>query len=119
MQLSYTTVPRAEYPFDRCDALTRYCFGLIFDRWKLSSRQECWRKWYDDAHGCYCVYDRKELAAELGISLPTLRRCIEQLVNEQLIVVERAERFGAYRYYLTRRARSACGVFDPLTQYGA
>ena len=117
MTISYTTVPKAVYPFDTCDALTRYTFGLILDRWKLSAREETWRKWYDD-HGCYCVYDRKELAAELGVTQPTLRRCLDKLIEENLIEVERAEKFGAYRYYLPWRSRQAVGIADPMAQYG-
>ena len=45
----------------------------------------------------------KELAAELGVTQPTLRRCLDKLIEEGLIEVERAERFGAYRYYMPWR----------------
>ena len=112
----YTTVPRCEYPFQNCDALTRYAFGLIFDRWKLSAKEENWVK-FTDCLGTYCVYDRKELAAELGITQPTLRRCLDKLVDEGLIHVDRAERFGAYRYYLTTIARVWLGEAEPKAKY--
>ena len=65
MANKYTIVPAAQYPFDRLDALSRYTFGLIFDRWKLSARAETWREWVDDM-GIYCVYDQRDLAVELG-----------------------------------------------------
>ena len=116
--MNYTIVPRAEYPFERCDALTRYTFGLILDRWKLSAREDSWQK-FTDERGTYCVYDRKELAADLGITQPTLRRCLDKLVEEKLIEVERAERYGAYRYYIPTLTRHMCGISDPRKLYGS
>lgn len=114
--MKYTTVPRAQYPFSNCDALTRYTFGLIFDRWKLSAKEENWQR-FTDCLGTYCVYDRKELASELGVTLPTLRRCVDKLVDEDLLRVDRAERCGAYRYYLPSRVRIWCGELDPKLKY--
>lgn len=112
----YTVVPRGTYPFHNCDALSRYAFGLIFDRWKLSAKEENWGK-FTDSHGTYCVYERKELADELGVTQPTLRRCIDKLVAESLLQVDRAERFGAYRYYPSPTARAAMGEADPKIKY--
>ena len=106
MANKYTIVPTAEYPFDRTDALSRYCFGLIFDRWKLSARADTWQNWCDE-NGIYCVYDQKELAKALGITLPTVRRCLEQLEREELIKRERTDKRGACRYYTTWKSRMA------------
>lgn len=114
MAVEYTIVPKDRIPFDRCDALSRYTFGLICDRWKISARAENVHRFYDDRLGCYCVYDRRELAMELGVTQPTLRRCLDKLIEEKLILVDRAERFGAYRYFLTPRSLMAMGLRDPL-----
>lgn len=116
MATRYTIVPAAEYPFDRLDALSRYCFGLIYDRWKLSAKAETWRRWVDDT-GIYCVFDQKDLAKELGITLPTVRRCLERLEAEQLIQRERTEKRGACRYYTTYRSRQAMGYPAGYEEY--
>lgn len=116
MATKYTIVPAAEYPFDRVDALSRYCFGLIFDRWKLSARAETWHKWVDDV-GIYCVYDQKELGKELGVTLPTVRRCLDQLEAEKLIRRERTEKRGACRYYPTIRAVQGFDKPDGYVEY--
>lgn len=112
----YTIVPAADFPFDRCDALTRYCFGLIYDRWKLSARPGLWQKWVDDV-GIYCVYDQRELAKELGVTLPTVRRCLDQLEREDLLKRERTEKRGACRYYPTIRAHFLLDKPDGYREY--
>lgn len=112
--VKYTIVPRAEGCFARCDALTRYAFGLIYDRWRLSDRPESRDRWRDQ-RGVYCVYERAELAAALGCTLPTLRRCMQCLEAEGLLDSWRAERNGgAYRYYPTFIARTAMGRYDEV-----
>lgn len=112
----YTIVPAAQYPFDRLDALSRYVFGLIWDRWKLSARSETWHKWTDEK-GIYCVYEQAQLARELGVSAPTLRRCIDACVKEGLLEKERADKYGACRYYSTWRSRTAMGVPEGYAEY--
>ena len=109
MAVNYTIVPRAEFPFDRLDALSRYCFGLIYDRWRLSARGETWHKWTDE-NGIFCLYDQRELAKDLGVTLPTVRRCLEQLEGQKLLRRERIGKHGACRYYTTAYARMGMGV---------
>ena len=112
----YTIVPAADYPFDQLDALSRYCFGLIFDRWRLSARSESWQKWADDT-GIYCVYDQRELAKELGVTLPTVRRCLDALEREHVLRRERTERRGACRYYPSTIARVSMGGAAGQAEY--
>lgn len=116
MAAKYTIVPAADFPFDRVDALTRYCFGLIYDRWKLSARPDTWQKWVDDV-GIYCVYDQKELARELGVTLPTVRRCLDALESEGLLKRERTEKRGACRYYPTIRSRIGMPIPEGYKDY--
>ena len=116
MANKYTIVPAAQYPFDRLDALSRYTFGLIFDRWKLSARAETWRDWVDDM-GIYCVYDQRDLANELGVTAPTVRRCLDALEWEGLLKRERTGKRGACRYYPTVKARVSFEAPDGLREY--
>lgn len=117
----YTIVPRGAYPFHRVDALSRYAFGLIYDRFRLSNREETQHKW-TDKHGVYCVFDRADLARELGVSLPTLRRCMDVLVEQGLIVMRRNGPHAAWRYYPTARAHlymecSAADIANAIESY--
>lgn len=116
MAIKYTVVPTNTPPFDRVDALSRYCFGLIYDRWKLSARPDTWHKWADD-RGIYCTYDQRDLAAELGVTLPTVRRCLDRLADAQLLNKDRSDKYGACRYYPTAWARMAMGVPDGYAEY--
>lgn len=116
MANKYTIVPAAHYPFDRLDALSRYTFGLIFDRWKLSARAETWRAWVDDM-GIYCVYDQRDLANELGVTAPTVRRCLDALEREGLLKRERTGKRGACRYYPTAKARVSFDAPDGQREY--
>lgn len=116
MAVKYTIVPINKPPFDRVDALSRYCFGLIYDRWKLSARPESWHKWSDE-RGIYCTYDQRDLAADLGVTLPTVRRCIDALIGAQLLAKDRADKHGACRYYTTVWSRQAMGVPDGYADY--
>lgn len=113
MAINYTIVPRRVFPFEGLDAMTRYAFGLIYDRYRLSSREETKERWTDD-HGIYCVFDRQELADELGISLPTLRRCMDAMVKAGVLVMRRNGPHAAWRYYPTTSAKAAMGKLDRL-----
>lgn len=35
----WNLIPSAEGPFSDLDAMARYCFGLLYDRYKLSMRK--------------------------------------------------------------------------------
>lgn len=99
----YTLIPRPIYDFASQDALSRYTFGLLWDRWRLSCKTENIAR-FSDKFGTYCVYEREALAAEMGVTLPTVRRCINSLVNANLICARRTGVGATFRYYITRRA---------------
>ena len=96
----YTMIPRAVGPFHGLDMATRYAFGLIYDRWKLSDREEN-RESFSDAFGVYCFYDRQDLAEEMGVTLPTVRKAIKTLIDKKIIRARRAGVGAAWRYYVT------------------
>lgn len=100
MSSIYTLIPRPVGSFAGLDMTSRYAFGLIFDRWRLSAKDDGSK--YRDRHGIYCVYSREALASEMGISLPTLRAAINQLTERQLIETRLAKAGGALRYYVPR-----------------
>lgn len=116
MAVKYTIVPRCVPPFDRLDALTRYAFGLIYDRFRLSNRAETRDRWRDD-NGVYCVYDRAELAREMGVTLPTVRRCMDALAAAGLVYMRRSGPHGAWRYYPSVTARDAMGTLDSILEH--
>ena len=116
MATKYTIVPWASYPFDRCGPLSRYCFGLIYDRWKLSARADTWHKWVDE-NGIYCLYDQKELAHDLGVTLPTIRRCLDELEAEKCLKRERNGKRGACRYYIHSYALVGLEKPDGYAEY--
>lgn len=115
MAVNYTIVPRRVFPFEGLDAMTRYTFGLIYDRYRLSAREETRERWTDE-HGTYCVFDRQDLADELGVSLPTLRRCMDAMVKAGVLVMRRNGPHAAWRYYPTSSAKAAMGALDRLIQ---
>ena len=98
----YTLVPRPICEFAGLDLTARCVFGMIWDRWQLSIMPDNQRR-FTDAWGGYCV-SRPAMAAELGVSIPTLRRAIDALVTRDLIMMRVATKGGAVRYYVTNRA---------------
>lgn len=102
MGLLYTAVPRPYYDFAGLDLTTRYAFGLIYDRWQLSNRAEN-RERFTDSRGVYCYYSRSAMAAEMGVTLPTLRTAINVLEARGLIKMSRIERGGSVRYYIPQK----------------
>lgn len=103
MSSIYTLIPRPICDFAHLDAVTRYTFGLIWDRWSLSYKPEN-REKYSDHYGIFCFYEREAIAAEIGITLPTLRKSINALIDAGLLRVRRSGYGAAYRYYITERA---------------
>lgn len=116
MAVNYTIVPRCVPPFDTLDALTRYAFGLIYDRYRLSRREETRDRWTDE-NGVYCVYDRADLAREMGVTLPTVRRCMDALAAVGLVYMRRSGPHGAWRYYPSVKAREAMGTLDGILEH--
>lgn len=120
----WNMIPSAEGPFSGLDAMARYCFGLLYDRFKLSEksvdeyrsekflgarvRRLCDlnpRRFPNDTrtmvtHEVYCVYKQKDLAAEMGCTERTIRRCLDTLREAGLIETERAGFNGANRFYI-------------------
>lgn len=99
----YTLVPRPICEFAGLDLTARAAFGLIWDRWQLSIAPDNLKR-FTDAWGVYCVYSRPAMAAELGVSIVTLRRAIKALVDRDLICTRVAASGGSVRYYVTNRA---------------
>lgn len=106
----YTIVPLARGPFEGVDALARLCFGLIWDRYKLSvynvqgSSEDS--PWYDyDVDDVFCQYSQDELAFEMGVSARTVRRCLADLQEARIIRWRKVQYRGVCRYYVNQRIR--------------
>lgn len=100
MSSLYTLIPRPIGSFAGLDMASRYAFGLIFDRWQLSAKDSSGK--YKDKFGPYCVFSRDALAAEMGITLPTLRKAMHQLIDREIIHARCPVSGCAWRYYVPR-----------------
>ena len=100
----FTLIPRPAYEFNGLDMTARYAFGLIYDRLQLSAKN---RERFTDRYGLYCVFSRESMAAEMGVSVPTLRKAIKQLIARGLITSRMVDAGGSWRYYLLERARDS------------
>lgn len=100
----FTLIPRPAYEFSGLDMTARYAFGLIYDRLQLSAKN---RERFTDRYGLYCVFSRESMAAEMGVSVPTLRKAIKQLIARGLITSRLVDAGGYWRYYLLERARDS------------
>jgi len=114
----YTLIPRPVGSFAGLDVTSRYAFGLILDRWQLSRKQE--GKHFRDEHGVYCLFSREAMAAEMGISLPTLRKAVRELVRRDLVYSRLSNTGDAWRYYMPERvlAELRAGKEQPKTDKG-
>ena len=121
----YVNIPTANGEFAGLDLYARAVFGLIWDRWRLS------QKAHEDGNDrfmqkkrvrmcdafpdrrpddrtvitigyTYCVYTQTDLAAEIGCSERTIRRCIDDLICAGVVTAERAGVRGANRYFIPR-----------------
>ncbi len=110
MSSTFTLIPRPIGIFAGLDITTRYAFGLIYDRWTLSRKKEN-RDRFTDEYGVYCVFSREAMAAEMGISLPTLRSSMQQLIRRDLIRSRLAAAGGSWRYYIPQDTQD---FFDGL-----
>lgn len=111
MSSTYTLIPRPIGIFAGLDMTTRYAFGLIWDRWQLSNRQQN-RSKFKDQHGIYCVFSRPAMAAEMGVSLPTLRKAVATLVHREIVYSRLSTDGGAWRYYMPEDTIDAMGDED-------
>lgn len=114
MGLLYTAIPRPLDDFAGLDMAARYAFGLIYDRWLLSNREEN-RDRFTDHTGVYCYYSRAAMAGEMGITLPTLRKSINALTDRGLIKTRIWDAGGAVRYYIPQRTLDMIEHMDDLT----
>lgn len=99
MSSLYTLIPRPVGIFAGLDMTSRYAFGLIYDRWQLSNRKEN-REKFRDKYGVYCVFSREAMAAEMGISLPTLRSAINALIYRDVIRAYIVRAGESWHYYI-------------------
>lgn len=99
MSSVYTLIPRPVGVFAGLDMTSRYAFGLIYDRWQLS-RKKANQGRFKDQYGIYCVFSREAMAAEMGVSLPTLRKAIKALIDYDLVISRMTMAGDAWRYYI-------------------
>lgn len=112
MSSIYTLIPRPVGSFAGLDMTTRYAFGLIYDRWQLSNRLDN-RERFTDSFGVYCVFSREAMAAEMGVSLPTLRTAVMLLVRRELVYSRIPVPGSAWRYYIPDSIRDEMeGLYD-------
>lgn len=105
----FTLIPRPAYEFNGLDMTARYAFGLIYDRLQLSAKN---RERFTDRYGLYCVFSRESMAAEMGVTVPTLRKAINKLIARGLITSRMADSGGSWRYYLLERARDSIDMMN-------
>lgn len=82
--LSYFSVPKMLDTDPRYQTLStnaKYLYCHMRDRFKLSL-QNNWR----DQLGVYIKYSREAMAVLIKVSLPTLRKVLQELINARLIV---------------------------------
>lgn len=104
MSSIYTLVPRPINDFAHLDLASRYAFGLIWDRWQLSCKKEN-RERFTDKRGLFCYYERRAMAAEIGVTLPTVRKAINALEDAGLIMYAHDGLGAPWKYYITERGR--------------
>lgn len=100
----------AKGPFSGLDPTARLVFGLIWDRYKLSSFHVAGAAgespWYDyQRDEVFCIYSQEELADQAGVSERTVRRALETLRCKALIEWRKATYKGSNRYYITESTR--------------
>lgn len=100
----YTLVPLPEGIFDGVPLIDRAVFGLIWERWRLSSYNVAGGKneWIDPLfEDVFCVYSHDELARQIGASEKTIRRALIDLRDEYgFITWRKASYKGSCRYFV-------------------
>ena len=109
MSSVFTLIPRPIYEFAGLDMTSRYAFGLIYDRLQLSAKN---RERFTDCYGLYCVFSRDSMAAEMGVTVPTLHKAIKKLIDRGLITSRMAVSGDCWRYYLMAKARDSLAMQD-------
>ena len=106
----YTLVPLPQGDFEKLSLVDRAVFGMIWERYKLSSYKLLGGddRWYDhDRDELFCIFAHEELARLVGVSEKTIRRSLKVLRDEaHMISWEKAGFMGACRYYVSEEARA-------------
>ena len=120
----WNMIPSAEGPFKDLDVMARYCFGLLYNRYQLSSQKhdqgnarfsEVREVRLCDAFPfrpglrndtsvvsmafVFCVYTQSDLAREMGCTDRTVRRCLDDLRRVGVIETKRDGHNGALRFF--------------------
>lgn len=101
----YSLVPLPQGKFENLALIDRAVFGLIWERWKLSSYKTLGGSddWYDhDEEEIFCIWSHDELSKQIGTSEKTIRRSLITLREENMISWKKASFKGACRYYIAR-----------------
>ena len=106
----YSLVPLPHGIFEGMSLIDRAVFGMIWERYKLSSYKVlggC-EDWVDDEDGSvFCIYSHDELARLIGTSEKTIRRSLLCLRDQHHLITWRKASFkGACRYYIEPAASS-------------
>jgi len=109
MSSIFTLIPRPLYEFAGLDMTTRYAFGLIYDRLQLSAMLGN-RERFTDGWGLYCVFSREAMAAEMGVTVPTLRKAITKLIERGLIKARISKKGDCWRYYMRQKAKDSIAM---------
>lgn len=105
----YSLVPLPMGIFENLSLMDRAVFGLIWERYRLSSYKVAGgdETWYDaDQREIYCVYAHDELARQIGTSEKTIRRSLISLRESGLIWWRKASYMGSCRFYVDHAVRA-------------
>ena len=98
----YQLVPLPLGPLAGLDLVSRAVLGAIYDRIRLSNYSLTGgnAQFYDPSEGaCYCLYSLEELSALIGVSTRTIKRALQLLREDNLILSQRTYS-GANRYFI-------------------
>lgn len=105
----YSLVPLPEGIFEGVPLIDRAVFGLIWERYRLSSYKVTGGcdDWVDEQDGSiFCVFSHDELSRLIGASEKTIRRSLIALRDEHCLIDWRKATYkGACRYYVEQGAR--------------
>ena len=104
----YVVVPLPFGPCAELDLYARVALGLIWDRYKASRYNTLYTgrgSWVLPGGQIYCIYPQQELAADIGCSERTARRCIADLREAGCIECVRAAYGGAYCITVTQLSK--------------
>ena len=108
---SLLPLPQGCFAEDNLSLIDRAVFGLIYDRWKLSSYHVLGTAgsfdWYDEEfEDVFCVFAQDELARLVGVSDKTIRRSLITLKKLDYVYWAKRGFMGANRYFITKRLQA-------------